>query len=135
MKVSKKKDMMLRSICQELGANKIFEILSKTPQRRLQPILLEAWKRRAKTKTPADILRAYEQKYQFFGVSSISQRKLIEFIQLCFKIASIDFDIVETSPITPLGLNSVLSHVSQNNILSTIKDAEVVGDITSQLAI
>lgn len=129
-------NLVLESIYKELGiTDRIMDILSETTLRRLKPILLSAWKKRAQSMSPREMLDFYEENYQFLGISSISQAKLIDFSRACFAAVPHYFQIVETSPVNPLGLNSVLSSISQNNILSTIRDTELVGDVTSQLAL
>jgi hypothetical protein len=126
---------MLRSICQELGVPNLVEVLAETPLRRLQPLLINAWKKRVKSRKPAELLAEYGSKNEFYGVSSIPQDALHEFARICFSSVPPEFDIVQTSPIEPVGLNAVLSKVSQNNTLSTIRGSEVVSDVASQLAL
>ncbi|MFH1048569.1 MAG: hypothetical protein V1732_02805 [Patescibacteria group bacterium] len=126
---------MLQRICRELQAPNLIEILEKTPMRLLQPILMHAWKKRVTNKKTTDLLAEYESKLEFYGVSSIPQKQLIDFVQICHDSIPANFDIVQTSPITPVGLNSLLSKISQNNTLPTIRKSEVVSDITTQLAL
>lgn len=126
---------MLRSICNDLGVPNLVEILGDTSLRRLQPLLIHAWKKRVASKRPERLLADYESKLEFYGVGTIPQNKLYEFAQVCQASVPRNFDIVQTSPITPLGVNSVLSKISQNNTLPTIRGSEVVSDVTSQLAL
>lgn len=126
---------MLQSISEELGIPNLLDVLSTVPMRRLQPILVHAFKNRAGARKPSDLLREYEAKQEFFGTSIIPQDELHDFARVCHKAVVADFEVVQTSPIVPLGLNAVLSKVSQNNILSSIRGSEVVSDITSQLAL
>jgi len=128
-------EKMLQSISEELGVPNLLEILSTTPMRRLQPILVHAFKNRAKTRKPAELLREYERKQEFLGISSIEQKNLYKFALTCHEAVQPSFEAVQTSPIVPFGLNSVLSMVSQNNILPSIRGSEVVADLTSQLAL
>lgn len=134
-KKEKDEKEMLRSICNELGIPNLVDVLAETPLRRLQPILVNAWKRRAIAKKASDILSEYETKRQFYGVGSITQNQLMDFVQTCYSAVPPDFDLVELSPIAPLGVNAVLSNISQNKTLSTIRGSEVVGDATTQLAL
>lgn len=128
-------EKMLQSISEELGVSNLLEILSTAPMRRLQPILVHAFKNRAKTRKPAELLQEYERKQEFLGISSIAQNNLYEFALICHEAVQPTFEAVQTSPVAPLGLNAVLSMVSQNNILSSIRGSEVVSDLTSQLAL
>lgn len=126
---------MLESISNELGSPNLLEILSTVPMRRLLPILLHAFKRRAETRSPTDLLRAYENKQEFLGVSTAPQDELFRFALICHDAVQTEFKSVQTSPIAPLGLNAVLSMVSQHNTLSSIRETEVVSDLTTQLAL
>lgn len=128
-------EKMLQSISKELGVSNLLEILSTTPMRRLQPILVHAFKNRAKIRKPADLLQEYERRQEFLGISSMTQIELYNFALACHEATQSTFDNIQTSPIAPFGLNAVLSMVSQNNILSSIRGSEVVSDLTSQLAL
>jgi len=128
-------EKMLQSISKELGVPSLLEILSTAPMRRLQPILVHAFKNRAKGRKPEELLKEYERKQQFLGISSITQVELYRFAIACHEATRLTFDDVQTSPIAPFGLNAVLSMVSQNNTLSSIRGSEVVSDLTSQLAL
>lgn len=128
-------EKMLQSISKELGVPNLLEILSTAPMRRLQPILVHAFKNRAKARKPTELLREYERKQEFLGIGSISQDNLYRFALKCHEAVGSSFEPVQTSPVAPLGLNTALSMVSQNNTLSSIRGMEVVSDLTSQLAL
>lgn len=128
-------EKMLESISEELGVSNLLEILSTAPMRRLQPILVHAFKNRAKARKPTELLQEYERKQEFLGIGSISQDNLYKFALKCYEVVGSLFEPVQTSPVAPFGLNTALSMVSQNNILSSIRGLEVVSDLTSQLAL
>lgn len=128
-------EKMLQSISEELGVSNLLEILSTTPMRRLQPILVHAFKNRARVRKPTDLLQEYERRQEFLGISSMAQIELYKFALACHEATRSTFENVQTSPIAPFGLNAVLSMVSQNNTLSSIRGSEVVSDLTSQLAL
>lgn len=128
-------EKMLQRISKELGVSNLLEILSTAPMHSLKSILIHAFKNRSKTRKPAELLREYEKKKEFFGISSIAQDKLYRFALACHEATQFTFEAVQTSPITPFGLNAALSMVSQNNTLSSIRGSEVVSDLTSQLAL
>ncbi len=129
------REKMIQSISKELGVPNLFEILATTSTRRLKPILLHAFKERAETRNPVELLREYVQKQEFLGVSTIAQDVLFRNALIFHETVRSAFEPVQTSPIAPLGLNSALSSLSQNNVLSTIQDSEVVGAFTNQLAL
>jgi len=135
MKSKNSEEKMLQSISGKLGLPNILQILSTTPMGHWQPILVYAFKNWANKKKPTELLQDYERRQEFLGIGSISQDNLYEFALKCHKIANFYFEPIQTSPVAPLGLNSVLSMVSQNNTLSSIRGLEVVSDLTSQLAL
>ncbi|MEO1058503.1 MAG: hypothetical protein AAFY28_16465 [Actinomycetota bacterium] len=45
------------------------------------------------------------------------------------------FELVETSPLVPLGTHSVIGGISQNRVVSTIRSTEVAADPTNSLAL
>lgn len=135
MKPESSEEKMLRSISKELGVPNLLEILSTAPMRRLQPVLVHAFKNRAKTRRSAELLQEYEKKQEFLGISQTTQTDLYRFALKCHEAVSSTFEAVQTSPVAPFGLNAILSMISQNNTLSSIRGLEVVSDLTSQLAL
>ncbi|MDA0167182.1 hypothetical protein OM076_43380 [Solirubrobacter ginsenosidimutans] len=53
---------------------------------------------------------------------------------LAFRAAE-GFEPVALSPVSPLGLNAILGRIDQNNVLSTIRNTEVLADPTAALAL
>lgn len=66
--------------------------------------------------------------------SSVDARLLNGFDRAAFAAAD-GFEAVELSPVCPLGTTHVLGAVDQNNVLTTIRNAEVLGDSTPSLAL
>lgn len=46
-----------------------------------------------------------------------------------------DFEVIELSPVCPLGTNSVVATVDQNKVVSTVRNTEVCSDATNVLAL
>lgn len=130
-----KNEKALGRIERLVGIEGISEKLAKLALSDLTTILIETADTIVADQIPADLLRTYVVKRQFFGPNGISQRELIHFEQLCYDGLPEHFESVQLSPIAPLGTNSVLTSLSQNNTLSTIRGSEVVSDITTQLAL
>jgi hypothetical protein len=57
-----------------------------------------------------------------------------EFDRLAFAAAA-GFEAIDLSPVCALGTNSVLGGIHQNNVLTTIRNAEVLGDSTPAMAL
>jgi hypothetical protein len=64
----------------------------------------------------------------------VDARLFNQFDRTAFQVAG-EFAAVELSPVGPLGLNHVLGSIDQNNVLTTIRNAEVLGDPTTALAL
>ncbi len=117
------------------GVPNLSEILAEKPLRNLNPIFIKAFRERAAKRNPNEILNDYESKKEFYGVSSVDQRELIKLESAFYAVVPEKFNAVEVSPISPFGLNSVITKVSQDISLSTIRGSEVVSDPTTPLAL
>jgi hypothetical protein len=69
-----------------------------------------------------------------FSPSGIDARILNCFDRHAFEAGG-DFEAIDLSPVCPLGTNFVLGGIDQNNVLTTIRNAEVLGDPTPAMAI
>lgn len=120
---------------EKVGVPNLVEILAEKPLRDLNPIFIKAFRERTSNINPNEILQDYESKKEFYGVSSIDQRELIKLESAFYTVVPEKFHAVEVSPISPLGLNSVITKVSQDISLSAIRGSEVVSDPTTSLAL
>src|SRR5207244_1682706 len=100
----------------------------------LQPLLLEVSARRAKRRDPKALLDDHVSN-RFTQPSVSNPRCLLEWDRVAFSKLPKDFRLVELSPVCPLGAASVLSPISQDWIVSTIRNTEVVADSTNVLAL
>jgi hypothetical protein len=66
--------------------------------------------------------------------SKVDARLFNTFDQTAFEMAD-GFEAVELSPVGPLGLNRVMGGIGQNSVLTTIRNAEVLGDPTTALTL
>ena len=60
---------------------------------------------------------------------------LIEWDRLAFSNLPNDYESIEISPIAPLGCVSCVAPISQDWILTTIRNMEIVSDTTNILAL
>lgn len=130
-----KESGIVRRLCNKLGTPFLAEELVKAAWRDVQPILIKVMRERVQKKSPTQLLTEYESKPEFYGVSSIDQRSLHEFIVHFYVTLPESYRVTELAPIAPLGLNALLSQVSQDISLSSIRASEVVSDPTTQLAL
>ena len=100
----------------------------------LQSLLLEVYGRRAKRRNPKVLLEDHASN-RFNRLSASDPIRLIEWDRIAFSQLPKVFQPVELSPVCPLGTVSALSPISQDWIVSTIRNTEVVADSTNVLAI
>lgn len=109
------------------------ENLSAIPFNSLNPILVATMKKKISDITPIELLTNYINKFDFFGPSQIDQRKALKFRSTFYDILPEKYDAIELAPISPIGTNSVITNISQDVSLSTIRASEVVSDPTTVL--
>jgi len=99
----------------------------------LRALLLDVVSRRAAARTPADILRRYELSPQSHASPVAPALRNLEAAALA--LLPDGFTEVTLPPHAPLGVSSVLGRFSQDRVLSTLADTEVVSDSTNVLAL
>ena len=97
----------------------------------LQSLLMNVYRERTAKFDGSDIRRAAQR--ELVRSSKVDARVFNQFDRTAFQVAQ-QFEAIELSPIGPLGLNHVLGGIDQNNVLTTIRNAEVLGDPTTALA-
>lgn len=120
---------------EKVGIPNLIEVLAEKPMRELNPIFIKSFRERVSSIKPNEILQDRESKKEFYGVSPIDQRELVKLEADFYEILPEKFNAVEVSPISPLGLNSVITKVSQDITLSAIRGSEVISDPTTSLAL
>src|SRR5467141_2494822 len=100
----------------------------------LQSLLLEIYSRRAKKRESRVLLEDHVTN-RFTRPSASSPRRLLEWDCIAFSLLPKIFEPIELSPVCSLGTVSVLSPISQDWTVSTIRNTEVVSDSTNVLAI
>ncbi len=100
----------------------------------LTSLLLEVMSRRAALRSPGDILRQYERD-RFTRPAQVDPRALLSMSADAVESLGTDFELVETAPLAPLGTHAVVSGISQNRVVSTIRSTEVAADPTNSLAL
>ena len=123
-----------KRIVAESGLPRLFSVLADelTPSD-LQSLLLEVYQQRARTVTEPEALSRFER-VPMLAASTVDARLLNEFDSVAFAAAT-DFEALELSPVGPFGLSLALGGIDQNNVLTTIRNADVLGDCTPVLAL
>jgi hypothetical protein len=100
----------------------------------LQSLLIKIFELKTKKKNVNEILDEY-QSNRFTKPSDIDPvaHRILELNT--FSLLPEGFQIIDLSPLAPLGTSSVLTTVHQNNIVSTIRNVEVAADTTNILAL
>lgn len=100
----------------------------------LQSLMLEVYRQRVQRLTPRDVMKQYEQN-RFVQPAAADPHKQLEFDQLAYSLLPADVEVIELSPVAPLGSNSVVATVDQNNAVATTRNTEVCSDCTNVMAL
>ena len=121
-------------IVAETGIPRLFSVLAEEiPASDLQSLLLAVYKSRVRAiREPGVVARAERSALVF--PSSVDARLLNAFDRAAFAAAD-GFEAIDLSPVCPLGTQQIRGAVDQNNVLTTIRNAEVLGDSTPAMAL
>jgi hypothetical protein len=100
----------------------------------LRSLLLEATRRRAERLSPADVLRGYRDD-RFVRPSTVDPLRLRSVERTALELLPPGFELLDLSPVSPLGAVAALAGLSQNVAVSTVRGSEVVSDSTNVLAL
>ncbi|WP_052351936.1 hypothetical protein [Deinococcus pimensis] len=100
----------------------------------LTSLLLEVARRRARRRTPAEVLADFERD-RFCRPAGLSPLVLARFEVLAFEHLPVEFEPVTLSPVTPQGTCAVVAGVSQDWAVTTSRGTEVVSDATNVLTL
>jgi hypothetical protein len=106
---------------------------SKLPASDLRSLLMQVYRARG-TRVRETAIWTRAARDPLMASSTVSARDLIGFDSVAFRAAA-DFVALDLSPVSPFAAASTLGRTSQNNVLTTIRNAEVLGDPTIALAL
>ena len=119
----------------ELGVPGIASLLAERLERSdLQSLLLDVYRRVAKRRPVASLLRDYETN-RFVRPSTFSPVELLDWERAAFSVLPSEFDPLDLSPVCPLGASTVMGGLAQDRAVATIRNTEVVSDSTNVLAL
>ncbi len=119
----------------ELQSPHLFEnLVEKCSFPDLTSLLLEVYREKTKKVTPKLLLQQYTNN-RFVQPAKANVCEALKFDLFAATLLPKDFEMIELSPLAPLGANSVIASVDQNNALSTIRNVEVCSDPTNVLAL
>jgi hypothetical protein len=130
-----KKNKIPHRIENEIGVPNLSNILADriTPTD-LQSLLLSVYQKRASSRKPRDILLDYKAN-KFMAPSHADPLLLLEWDYVAFSHLPNNFASIELSPVAPLGCVSSVAPISQDWILTTIRNMELISDTTNVLAL
>src|SRR5436305_7478571 len=128
-------DSILERIQREAGIPELIDVLvERLSPTDLQSLLLEVYRRRAVGVKPGQLLERYERD-RFVRPSELAPAVATDFDRLVWSLLPDHYTAIELSPVCPLGTNAAVATVDQNNVLTTIRNTEVVADATNVLAL
>lgn len=127
-------EKILKRICIKAGVDLLDILSNKLSLPDLQSLLLEVYKKKVEKLTPKYLQEQYRQN-RFVFPSKVNYKKSLEFDIEAFSILPNDFEVLELSPVAPIGSCSIVASVDQKNILTTIRGTEVCSDSTNVLAL
>lgn len=122
-----------RWIWEAIGTECFERLASGLGGSELWSVLLEVLERRARARTPSEVLAQYGRD-AFCRPAPINQRVLNALDGLLFS-ATRAFEALELSPVAPLGVCSVVAATDQRRVLSALRGTEVLADPTNVLAL
>ena len=125
----------LGRILRKAGVDDLLEALTeRLPASDLQSLMLEVYSRVAGNGTPGKLLEQYERD-RFVRPAEVDPRVLGELDRIAWRLLRPGYEALELSPLCPLGTCSVVATVSQNKMVSTARNTEVVSDSTNVMAL
>jgi hypothetical protein len=100
----------------------------------LHTLLLTVARDRAASVRPADLVRRWRAD-RFVRPAAADPRALAAAEARMWQLLPAGFSGVELSPVSPLGTCSAVAPVSQNKVVTTMRQSEVLSDLTNALAI
>jgi len=126
---------IIRRIERKLGVENITSLLGdELDPTDLQSLMLDVYRRVAKRRDPSTLLGDYKSN-RFSRPSELDPAKLVEWDKIALSNLPEGFQALELSPLCPLGTISSLAPISQDWIVTTIRNAEVMADPTNLLAL
>jgi hypothetical protein len=104
------------------------------PPTDLQSLLIAVARARAAQVTPAEVMRRWQQD-RFVRPSAADPRHVAAVEARLWQLLPAEFAGIELSPVAPLGTCTAVTPTSQNRIVSTVRNTEVVSDSTNALAV
>jgi hypothetical protein len=127
-------DKIVARVARELAQGEVLDgLCQRLAPSDLQSLMMHVYRQRSARRTPAELLAQYERNL-LFRPTAADARAIVELERIAFESASA-FEALVLAPVAPLGINSVLGQIDQNNCLATVRGAEVMADPTTAQAL
>lgn len=128
------KDKIIERIEQESGFPNIAGKLAEMPSTDFQSLFLNVVESKSDHVGVKEIREVFE-KSPYIKSSEIDQSIFAKLDNIAYSLLPEGYAGVELSPLSPFGTNKVLAGISQNRVLTTTRNSEVVSDPTTALAL
>ena len=119
---------------EKIGEN-VVNSLKNSSFNTLMPVLVDVFRNKSQEINPIQLMKDYENRYDFYGPASIDQKNMLEFRTVWAESLPSDFEVIELAPITPFGACACLTELSQDVRMTTIRKSEVISDSTIALSL
>ena len=120
-------------IVERVGPSVFDQLATGLTGSELHSVLLEVMERRARSRSPANVLTQYLRD-DFCSPSPVDLRTSLT-VDGHLLAAAGEFEAIELPPIAPLGVTSTVAQTSQHRVLSALRMTEVMSDPTNVLAL
>jgi hypothetical protein len=100
----------------------------------LQSLLLDVYRRLAERRPTSALLTEYTGN-RFVRPAKIPPAQYIDWDRTAFAHLPVACEAIELSPVCPLGASAAMAGLSQDRVLATIRNTEVISDSTNVLAL
>ncbi|MDZ4878175.1 MAG: hypothetical protein CLLPBCKN_007610 [Chroococcidiopsis cubana SAG 39.79] len=128
-------EKLIKRILSQAQVPDLLEVLTqRLSQSDLQSLLLGVYRVRSQCLMPQHLLQQYERN-RLVQPAATSPKQLLEFDRIAYSVLPPSFEVLELSPVCPLGTNSIVAPLDQNQTVTTIRNSEVCSDSTNVLAL
>lgn len=128
-------DKIIDRILRQVGDEELVEkLVGRLSASDLQSLLIEVYRQRTAILVPQHLATQYSTN-RFVQPAQASPTAMLDLDRLAYSLLVPRFEPIELSPLTPLGSCSVVSPISQNLAVPTIRNTEVCSDSTNVLAL
>ena len=125
---------IMARVLKRMEGKDLLEALINLNNPDFQSLMLEVFRGRAARQTPAQLLQSYQQN-AFVHPAALPYTASLKLDTRLIKCLPKEFELLELSPLSPLGSCSSMATVNQNKIVSALRNSEVVADATNVMAL